>query len=35
MKPTKTTKELDKEQVIKHSVIVTDYYKSPNNPIVP
>tara|TARA_R100000781_G_C4076676_1_gene126322 strand:+ start:531 stop:1115 length:585 start_codon:yes stop_codon:yes gene_type:complete len=35
MKPIKTIEELDKEQVITHKVIVTDYYKSPNNPVVP
>ena len=35
MKLTKVVKELDKEQVIKHTVIITDYHKSPNNPVVP
>ena len=35
MKPTKLVKELDKEQVIEHTVIITDYHKSPNNPVVP
>jgi hypothetical protein len=35
MKLTKVVKELDKEQVIKHTVIIKDYHKSPNNPVVP
>ena len=35
MKPTKIVKELKNEQVVRHKVIVTDYYKSPNNPVVP
>ena len=35
MKPTKIVKELKNEQVIRHKVIITDYYKSPNNPVVP
>jgi hypothetical protein len=35
MKPTKIVKELDKEQVITNTITITDYYKSPNNPVVP
>ena len=35
MKPTKIVKELDKEQVIRQKVTITDYHKSPNNPVIP
>tara|TARA_R100001082_G_scaffold37129_1_gene19555 strand:- start:1216 stop:1800 length:585 start_codon:yes stop_codon:yes gene_type:complete len=35
MKPTKIVKELDKEQGITYTVTITDYHKSPNNPVVP